>query len=309
MSFRNYVFPALVMWVGLSGVSQAQLDIDLQVDITEENGIYNYVYTLANDLLSFQSLNSFLLDTGSGAEVLDISGPENWVVEYLESEPNLQASFITGVSADGETCGATTAFDVQPGNSVSFSITSTWAPEDKEYIVGQLVETTDFPCDFEGGIVFGEIASPAIPPDPLFAPCDFDEDGDCDTRDINNLAATISSGEFDATYDLTLDSLVNRDDLDAFLTQAGRLNGDADFNGSVEFADFLTLSGSFGLSEAEWTDGDFDASGGVEFADFLILSGNFGQTAAAAELATVPEPTTGSLAILGMVAMLRLRRR
>lgn len=55
-----------------------------------------------------------------------------------------------------------------------------------------------------------------------------------------------------------------------------RLTGDANDNGSVDFADFLALSANFGLSDAVWADGDFNADGTVSFDDFLFLSANFG---------------------------------
>ena len=64
--------------------------------------------------------------------------------------------------------------------------------------------------------------------------------------------------------------------------------GDLDGNGTVEFTDFLILSGSFGNEVADHTQGDIDCNGTVEFADFLVLSGNFGQSTAGAQ--SVPEP-------------------
>lgn len=60
--------------------------------------------------------------------------------------------------------------------------------------------------------------------------------------------------------------------------QPNRLAGDANEDGKVDFADFLTLSANFGASQASWTEGDFDGNGQVQFGDFLILSGNFGAT-------------------------------
>ena len=66
--------------------------------------------------------------------------------------------------------------------------------------------------------------------------------------------------------------------------------GDADGNGVVDFADFLTVSGGFG-AVGDWLAGDFDGNGQVEFADFLILSNNFGEVSAV----SVPEPTYACL--------------
>ena len=83
--------------------------------------------------------------------------------------------------------------------------------------------------------------------------------------------------------------------------------GDLDGNNAVEFADFLVLSGNFGQNVNGYEAGDIDCSGDVAFADFLTLSGNFGKTVGGA--ASVPEPTTNVLAMLGAILVLPLRRR
>ena len=90
------------------------------------------------------------------------------------------------------------------------------------------------------------------------------------------------------------------------LAAAGIVAGDTDFNGAVDFADFLSLSSGFG-GEGTWEQGDFDCSGDVAFADFLALSGNFGTTAGATS--SVPEPNGSLLAFLGIFALASVRRR
>lgn len=59
-------------------------------------------------------------------------------------------------------------------------------------------------------------------------------------------------------------------------TAAEPVPGDADGNGTVDFADFLILSAHFGTENASRAEGDFDGDGRVQFADFLILSAHFG---------------------------------
>lgn len=54
--------------------------------------------------------------------------------------------------------------------------------------------------------------------------------------------------------------------------------GDANRDGTVDFADFLQLSGNFGRTDAVWEDGDFDENGVIEFSDFLVLSTNFNKS-------------------------------
>ncbi len=70
--------------------------------------------------------------------------------------------------------------------------------------------------------------------------------------------------------------------------------GDLNLDGSVEFLDFLIMSGNFG-TQGDYLDGDLNCDGNVEFADFLELSSVFGVSSNAE---TVPEPH-GMLMLLG----------
>ena len=80
--------------------------------------------------------------------------------------------------------------------------------------------------------------------------------------------------------------------------------GDLDGNGTVNFADFLTLSGNFGKNVASHAQGDIDCDGKVSFADFLALSGNFGRNVGTVP---VPEPNSGCLLPLLLAGILRRR--
>lgn len=61
--------------------------------------------------------------------------------------------------------------------------------------------------------------------------------------------------------------------------------GDADRNGTVDFADFLAVGTNFGQpGPFGWKDGDFNGDTNVDFADFLILSENYGGTETNEEL-------------------------
>ena len=87
--------------------------------------------------------------------------------------------------------------------------------------------------------------------------------------------------------------------------EQGFLGGDFDGDGEVVFADFLVLSENFGQEVDDYTDGDIDCDGVVDFPDFLILAANFGATE---EVASVPEPTSGWLLLVGIIS-LRLSTR
>jgi hypothetical protein len=83
--------------------------------------------------------------------------------------------------------------------------------------------------------------------------------------------------------------------------------GDLDGNGTVEFADFLVLSGNFGSQVSSHEEGDIDCNGTVEFADFLVLSGNFGNTVGGAE--SIPEPTGLALLSIAVLCLGTLRKQ
>ena len=131
-------------------------------------------------------------------------------------------------------------------------------------------------------------------------------------------------GDVHQVADCSGDGIVSADDLacvhtfaeasvqrDAVLAEIGSLPGDLDGDGEVAFADFLVLSGNFGMDNAaapEYTSGNIDLENGVDFADFLVLSANFGQTPAGSA-AAVPEPSAGLLASLAVLAVAAFRRR
>ena len=85
------------------------------------------------------------------------------------------------------------------------------------------------------------------------------------------------------------------------------VDGDANLDDEVNFADFLILSENFGQDGA-WQEGDFDGDGTVGFHDFLALSVNFAG-AANASAAAVPEPTAASLALFGLLGLIGFRKR
>lgn len=88
---------------------------------------------------------------------------------------------------------------------------------------------------------------------------------------------------------------------------AARIPGDADGSGDVGFLDFLALANNFG-TEGGYAEGNFDCTGTVSFLDFLTLANNFGNSAAA-EAASVPEPSAALLLGLGGLVMGLFRRR
>jgi hypothetical protein len=95
----------------------------------------------------------------------------------------------------------------------------------------------------------------------------------------------------------------------------GILPGDADLNGTVNFADFQALQNNFGQSGKGWQQGDFNGDSSVNFADFQMLQNKFGQSGGggggslAANVTAVPEPSTVALLGVGLLALAGYRRR
>ncbi len=151
-----------------------------------------------------------------------------------------------------------------------------------------------------------------------FSECDFNGSGMCDGDDIDLLIQNIAIGPPDpGTYDLTNDGLVNRDDRDEWLVQAGAENlasqgayllGDANLDGVVDGQDFIDWNTNKFTSQAAWTRGDFSADGLVDGQDFILWNTNKFQSADG--IAAVPEPATGVVGLsLGLLLGLRGLRK
>lgn len=100
---------------------------------------------------------------------------------------------------------------------------------------------------------------------------------------------------------LTLLDVAGLDDLGWDMPDAG----DADLDGDLDAADYITLKRNFG-QPATWTGGNFDFDGDVTWRDLAALQANFPNSPAAG--APVPEPATLVLLAAGGVAFLRKRR-
>lgn len=163
---------------------------------------------------------------------------------------------------------------------------------------------------------------------------DWDHDADIDAADIDLVAAAIGSG--DLQFDLNVDGVVDRDDLNVMVDQLVRTPlGDANLDGTVDIADLVRLSQNYS-GAGGWAQGDFNGDGVIDIADLVILSSNyssssqapvdpmFGYSDAAAlavaladggssissgfSLSAIPEPAA-SFALLCGVSALGWRRR
>ena len=148
---------------------------------------------------------------------------------------------------------------------------------------------------------------------------DFDGDGDYACADVDSLVVEIVAGTNNGDFDLTGDGLVNGDDLDAWLAEAGANElasgnpyqpADANLDGTVDGIDFTIWNDNKFTQIAAFCGGDFNADGFADGIDFTIWNDFKFTTAdsmAGGHASVVPEPIVGSwwLAVIGMAVMRR----
>ncbi len=112
---------------------------------------------------------------------------------------------------------------------------------------------------------------------------DFDDDGDYDCDDVNQLSNAIVFGGSVSQYDLSGDNILSLADITAWLSEAGEenlgsgrsyLQGDANLSAAVDGSDFGIWNANKFTSNANWCQGDFNASGAVDGSDFGLWNAN-----------------------------------
>ncbi len=149
-------------------------------------------------------------------------------------------------------------------------------------------------------------------------PGDFDNDGDVDTDDIDDLCTNLLGSGVSIPpgmekYDLTGDDEIDQDDMDMLIHDlveitggdgTGTEYGDFDLDGDIDTTDLTILATNFGLGTT-WAEGNANCDLVIDTTDLAIMATNFGFVASGA----VPEPATMSLLALGSLALLRRRSR
>ena len=145
-------------------------------------------------------------------------------------------------------------------------------------------------------------------------PGDFNEDLVLDVKDIDLLTAEVFAKTHNSTFDVTGDDVVDTADVTAWLSDAAEYNGfseaylegDANLDGSVDAGDLNNLALNWRQDVAFWSAGDFNVDGSVGAADLNALALNWRSgVAAAASAPAVPEPSSITLLLLGVCAIVR----
>ncbi|MEM7311779.1 MAG: right-handed parallel beta-helix repeat-containing protein, partial [Planctomycetota bacterium] len=115
---------------------------------------------------------------------------------------------------------------------------------------------------------------------------DFNNDGNFDCHDVDDLISEIAQNRSDLSYDLNGDGDVTDADLDAWLAEAGSANlgagrvylrGDATLDGNVDVEDFNIWNRNKFLTVPTipgWCEGNFNADFFVDVSDFAIWNQN-----------------------------------
>lgn len=119
---------------------------------------------------------------------------------------------------------------------------------------------------------------------PTTAAGDFDQNGLYECADIDALFAEIAADSQAEPFDLNGDGIVDLDDRDAWLLEAGAFHlpsgtahplGDANLDGSVNATDLNVLGMNWQDNAGSWCGGDFDGDGRINANDLNLLGLNW----------------------------------
>ena len=134
------------------------------------------------------------------------------------------------------------------------------------------------------------------------------------SNDIDLLSQAIGSSQ--SRFDMNSDGVVDDVDRDHWVTDVARTYyGDADLDGQFDSGDFVQV---FQRGEYEdavslnsgWDDGDWNGDQEFDSGDFVLAfqSGGY-ESGRRTQVTTVPEPSPIGWALIGLLGLIRLRRR
>lgn len=108
---------------------------------------------------------------------------------------------------------------------------------------------------------------------------DFNNDGMYNCDDMNLLEAAIDAGTYNAAFDVNQDSMLDKDDVFAWLMDAGEIrfgagrffkSGDANLDGVVDGQDFIVWNSNKFTPAKNWCLGDFNQDDVTDGQDFIL---------------------------------------
>jgi hypothetical protein len=142
---------------------------------------------------------------------------------------------------------------------------------------------------------------------------DFNQNGELDSGDIDDLTVKSASRTNPADYDLNADTLVNDADVNFWIRDLFHSwVGDADLNREFNSSDLVVVLAS-GTYEADmaavWTTGDFNGDGRTNSSDLVAALADGGYEAGPRPAtAAVPEPATAVLILCAALTCLFIAR-
>ena len=146
----------------------------------------------------------------------------------------------------------------------------------------------------------------------LADPGDFNSDGDLSVEDVDLLIAQIISGGSESLFDLNQDSVLDRHDLDVWITSIkSSWFGDANLDGQFSSSDLVQVftAGKYETNNrASWSEGDWNGDGVFGSSDIVkaIVDGGY-EKGPRTDAMAVPEPGGWLLLILGTAALLTVQ--
>ena len=141
---------------------------------------------------------------------------------------------------------------------------------------------------------------------------DYNDNGQLDAGDLDLQAAAIAAN--DLAYDLNNDGATNYADRQVWVKDLkSTWIGDANLDGVFDSGDFVVAftAGKYETGDpAGWADGDFDGNMLFDSADFVasFIDGGY-EAGPVAAVAAVPEPSSILLILVGLLGVLRIRRK
>lgn len=141
---------------------------------------------------------------------------------------------------------------------------------------------------------------------------DYNDNGQLDAGDLDLQAAAIAAN--DLAYDLNNDGATNYADRQVWVKDLkSTWIGDANLDGVFDSGDFVVAftAGKYETGDAAgWADGDFDGNLLFDSADFVasFIDGGY-EAGPVAAVAAVPEPSSVLLILVGLLGVLRIRRK